>query len=80
MWFQGVKGVSAVKSGIDTVPMVLGLVVAAIISGSTTRRTGYYLPWMYVSVICLAIGAGLMTTFTPKRNHFKWIGYQVLFG
>jgi hypothetical protein len=80
IWFQAVKGVSAVKSGINTIPMVLGLVVAAIISGGSVRRTGHYVPWMYISAVCMAVGAGLITTFKPDTNHSKWIGYQVLFG
>lgn len=80
IWFQAVKGVTAVQSGIDTIPMVLGLVVAAITSGGNVRRTGHYVPWMYFSAVCMAIGAGLITTFEPNTGHSKWIGYQVLFG
>ncbi len=80
IWFQAVKGVSAVKSGIDTIPMVLSLVVGAIFSGGSVRRTGRYVPWMYVSAICMAVGAGLIATFKTDTDHPKWIGYQVLFG
>lgn len=80
IWFQAVKGVSAVKSGIDTIPMVLSLVVGAIFSGGSVRRTGRYVSWMYVSAICMAVGAGLIATFKTNTDHPKWIGYQVLFG
>ena len=80
IWFQAVKGTTAVKSGIDTIPMVLSLTVAAIISGGMVRRTGYYVPPMYFGVICMSVGAGLMTTFTRETGSGKWIGYQVLFG
>jgi hypothetical protein len=80
IWFQAIKGTSAVKSGIDTIPMVLSLVVAAILSGGTVRNTGHYVPFMYLSAICMSIGAGLITTFEPDTNHSKWIGYQVLLG
>lgn len=80
IWFQAVKGTSAVQSGIDTIPMVLSLVVGAMISGATITRTGYYVPWMFVSAILMSIGAGLMTTFTVDTGSPAWIGYQVLFG
>ena len=80
IWFQAVKGVSAVKSGVDTIPMVLSLTVAAIFSGGFVRRTGYYVPPMYLGVTCMAVGAGLMTTFEPGTSSGKWIGYQILFG
>ncbi|CAI7609510.1 unnamed protein product [Penicillium glandicola] len=80
LWFQGVRGTSAVKSGIDTIPMVLALVVGAIISGGIITATGYYVPWMFVAAIFMSTGAGLMTTFKVDTNHAAWIGYQVLFG
>lgn len=80
IWFQAVKGVSAVQSGINTIPMVLSLVVGAIFSGGNVRRTGRYVPWMYLSAICMAVGAGLIVTFKPDTAPPKWIGYQVLFG
>ncbi|KAJ5774689.1 hypothetical protein N7457_009585 [Penicillium paradoxum] len=80
LWFQGVRGTSAVKSGIDTIPMVLALVVGAIMSGSIITATGYYVPWMFVGAILMSTGAGLMTTFELDTNHAAWIGYQVLFG
>ncbi len=80
LWFQGVRGTSAVKSGIDTIPMVLALVMGAIASGGIITATGYYVPWMFVATILMSTGAGLMTTFKLDTNHAAWIGYQVLFG
>ena len=80
IWFQAVKGTSAVKSGIHTIPMVLSLTVAAIFSGGFVRRTGYYIPPMYLGVVFMSVGAGLMTTFNPETSTGKWIGYQILFG
>ncbi|EFQ96766.1 hypothetical protein MGYG_08690 [Nannizzia gypsea CBS 118893] len=80
IWFQAVKGTTAVQSGIDTIPMVLSLVVGSILSGSIITATGHYVPWMYVSTVLMSVGAGLTTTFKPDTNHSAWIGYQVLFG
>jgi MFS family permease len=69
IWFQAVKGVSAVKSGIMSLPLVLGLVAASIMSGIFVSKLGYYNPFMYASVIVMSIGAGLFTTFTTETNH-----------
>ncbi|KAJ5551451.1 Major facilitator superfamily domain general substrate transporter [Penicillium sp. DV-2018c] len=80
LWFQGVRGTTAVKSGIDTIPMVISLVVGSILAGSIITATGYYTPWMFVAAILMSTGAGLMTTFKLDTNHAAWIGYQVLFG
>ncbi|CAM1502003.1 Fc.00g039870.m01.CDS01 [Cosmosporella sp. VM-42] len=80
IWFQAIKGVTAIKSGIDTIPLVLSLVVGAIMSGAIITRTGYYVPWMFVATIFMSVGSGLMTTFKIYTGHSAWIGYQVLFG
>jgi MFS family permease len=80
IWFQAIKGVSAVKSGIDTIPMVLSLVVGTILSGQATSRLGYYTPFAYASVVIMTIGAGLISTWTISTGHSMWIGYEILFG
>lgn len=80
LWFQAVKGVSAIHSGIDTLPMVLALVVGAIMSGSIITATGWYNPWMFASTTFMSIGAGLITTWRVDTGHAKWISYQVIFG
>ncbi|KAF7169101.1 hypothetical protein CNMCM5623_001909 [Aspergillus felis] len=80
IWFQAIKEVSATKSGIMTIPLVLSLVVFSFISGGATTAFGYYVPFMYFGSILSAIGAGLLTTFTTSTGHSQWIGYQVIYG
>lgn len=80
IWFQVIKGASAVKSGIMSLPFVLGLVIMSVSAGILTKKLGYYTPWMILSSVITPIGAGLITTFTPHTGHSAWIGYQALFG
>ncbi|TGO82211.1 hypothetical protein BPOR_0889g00040 [Botrytis porri] len=80
IWFQAVKGDSAVKSGISNIPMVLTLVIVSIISSALVTTIGYYAPLMIVSSVIASIGIGLLTTFKPDTNHAAWIGYQCLAG
>lgn len=80
LWFQAVKGTNAVQSGIDNLPFVLALVVAAIMSGALITRTGWYNPFLFACSILMSIGAGLLTTFQIDTSSPKWIGYQVIFG
>lgn len=80
IWFQAVKGASAVKSGIMNLPMVLTLVLVSIISGIGVTVVGYYAPLMIASSVLMAVGVGLMSTFTPASYHGYWIGYQALAG
>ncbi|KPM34777.1 hypothetical protein AK830_g11797 [Neonectria ditissima] len=80
VWFQVIKGDSAVASGIHLLPMVLSLVVASILTGVLTTRIGYYTPFL-ISGICIAsIGAGMITTFDVDTSVSQWIGYQILYG
>lgn len=80
LWFQSVKGSSAIHSGIMLLPMILSTVVAMILSGILLTRVKYYAPFFWTSSALMSIGAGLLTTFTPSTGHSKWIGYQVIFG
>ena len=80
IWFQAIKGVSAVESGIRNIPMILGLVLISIVIGIIVTVLGYYTPWMIVSSLLMAVGAGLLATFKVETGHAKWIGYQALYG
>ncbi|KAK8168109.1 major facilitator superfamily domain-containing protein [Phyllosticta citrichinensis] len=80
IWFQAIKGVSAVKSGIMNLPMILSLVILSMIAGISITIIGYYVPFMIASSVLMAIGAGLLTTFDVDTSPAKWIGYQILFG
>lgn len=77
---QVIQSVSALKSGIYTLPVVLSLVVASIISGAVTTKIGYYVPAMLISPSMMATGLGLMSTFKPGETSAHWIGYQFLAG
>lgn len=80
IWFQAVKGASAVKSGIMNLPMVLTLVIVSIVAGISVTVIGYYAPFMIGSSVLTAIGVGLMYTFQADSNHSAWIGYQAITG
>jgi hypothetical protein len=74
------QGVSAFKSGIMCLPMILALVIANILSGVGTTVVVYYWPFIYISTIMMSIGAGLITTWEINTGHAMWIGYQVIYG
>ena len=80
IWFQAIDGVSAVKSAIMLLPLILALTIVAPLTGLLVTLVGYYTPFMLASAVFLCIGAGLLTTFTPETQHPAWIGYQVVFG
>jgi len=80
IWFQAVKGASAVQSGIMNLPMLISVVVMSVFAGAAVTVWGYYTPFMLVAVVFTTVGYGLLTTFTPATPSPVWIGYQILAG
>ena len=80
VWFQAIKGDSAIRSGLSTLPLLLSLVVGTIASGAIVAKMGVYKPFMIASAILVPIGAGILSLLKPTTNHSEWIGFQVLFG
>ncbi|OTA03194.1 MFS permease [Trichoderma parareesei] len=78
--FQTTHGISPVRSGIYTLPLVLSLVVAVTTSGILTQRIGYYMPALVIAPCIMAVGEGLLFTFKPTTGSPHWIGYQFLAG
>jgi EmrB/QacA subfamily drug resistance transporter len=64
-WFQVVLGSSATQSGYQILPLVGGLIVAAIASGQIVARTGIYKPIIVGALLLLAGGLFLMTNIRP---------------
>ncbi|KAK3937162.1 MFS general substrate transporter [Diplogelasinospora grovesii] len=80
IWFQAVKGTSAVESGIRNLPLILGLVIVSILAGIGVTVVGYYAPFMVACSVISAVGLGLLTTLTPESGANQWIGYQAMVG
>ncbi|KAL6884239.1 putative aflatoxin efflux pump [Trichoderma longibrachiatum] len=80
LWFQTTHGISPVRSGIYTLPLVLSLVIAVTMSGLITQRIGYYMPALVIAPCIMAVGEGLLFTFKPTTGSPHWIGYQFLAG
>lgn len=74
------KRVSALNSGIYTLPLVLSLVASSLINGVATQKIGYYVPSMLLCPSIMAIGEGLLSTLTRGAPQSHWVGYQFLSG
>lgn len=61
-------------------PAILGLVIVSLLAGGLVTYSGYYTPFMLLSSVLMAVGAGLLSTFETDSNSAKWIGYQFIFG
>ncbi|GIK04535.1 hypothetical protein Aspvir_008618 [Aspergillus viridinutans] len=80
IFFQSVKGSSAMKSGIQLLPLMLATVVSSVVIGGAVTAVGYYTPFLIVSTAIASIGAGLITMYEIDISTGKWIGYQIVLG
>ncbi|CAK5272432.1 unnamed protein product [Mycena citricolor] len=80
IYFQTVHNVSALKSGISTLPLILAVVASSILAGALVTRLGYYAPFMIVSTVVSTVGAGLISTLGVSSGANKWIPYQIIHG
>jgi hypothetical protein len=80
LYFQSVNGVSATKSGIRILPLLLATVLSSVVSGGLITAAGYYTPFLLGGAVLFCIGAGLLSTCTVSTHFAKLLGYQILIG
>ncbi|KAF5678072.1 putative aflatoxin efflux pump AFLT [Fusarium heterosporum] len=80
VYFQSVKNASPFQSGVNLLPSILGVILAAVSTGALVQKIGYYLPFATTSAVLSAIGFGLASTMGPNASTATWAGYQVLIG
>lgn len=80
IYFQSTLDVSAARSGINNLPLVLGASIFTVASGVLITIYGHYVPIMIVGSAISTVGAGLIYTLEQDSGSDKWIGYQALAG
>ncbi|KAI0405258.1 major facilitator superfamily domain-containing protein [Xylaria palmicola] len=80
IYFQAVKGVGPVLSGVYLLPSILSQIIFVLFSGVLISRVGYYLPFAVLAGVGAAIGSGLISTWGPNTSTGMWIGYQIVYG
>jgi hypothetical protein len=80
VYFQVAKGHSATRSGIDILPFMLSIVVAAGCSGGVINATGHFWPFILGSPLLISIGTGLLYTLDANSGSGKETGYQIILG
>ncbi|HEX3264486.1 MAG TPA: MDR family MFS transporter [Candidatus Limnocylindrales bacterium] len=67
-WFQVVKGLSALESGFNLLPLVASLIVGATITGQIAAKTGKYRLVIFGAMVILAGGLFLMTSLKANTE------------
>ena len=80
IYFQAIRDASTFESGLMYLPTAIPFALAILVAGPVTTLIGFYTPVMVIGSILMAIGTGLLTTFSPTTPPSEWISYQILYG
>lgn len=78
VWFQAVKGDSAVHSGVNMIPYMLANALFSLIAGIFVSKNGLFAPPAIIGTAIGTIGCGLLYTLQPNTSTGMWIGYEIL--
>ncbi|MFJ8440255.1 MDR family MFS transporter [Kitasatospora griseola] len=79
-FLQYVDGDSATVSGVRTLPLVLGLLIASIFSGNTVSKTGQYRIFPIVGSLVMALGLYLLSLLKPDTSAWMASLYMFVLG
>lgn len=69
LYLQIVLGFNPTQSGFGTLPMMLGVMLASIVTGQVVARTGKYGIFPITGSATTAAGFGILTAMTPARGY-----------
>jgi hypothetical protein len=78
IYFQAVKGQSAMNSGVDTLPTFAGGLLCALLGGVLLSKTGRYKPLHFIGTIPMIIAFGLFSTMDADTNPAAWAWFQLI--
>jgi len=79
-YLQVVKGASAISSGLQLIPLTLGIVVASAGSGQLVSRTGRYKAFPVVGAALLTVGFWLLTHIQVTTSTAVLSGWMLVIG
>ena len=79
-YLQYVDGDSATISGVRTLPMVIGLLIASVFSGNVVSKTGHYRFFPIVGSLVMGVGLYLLSLMGPGSNAWLESLYMFVLG
>ncbi|KAG0003606.1 hypothetical protein BGZ80_011082 [Entomortierella chlamydospora] len=80
LFFQIVRQETATRSGLEMLPLIVGLLVASISSGFMVSKWGRYRPFIWVGLALSTTGTGLLTLLSEDSSRGMEIGFLFLNG
>ncbi|KAI0513194.1 MFS general substrate transporter [Xylaria bambusicola] len=79
-WFQGVIGISPIRTGVNFIPYLVPQLVSLIIVGAIVKQFGYYVPYMIAGELICVAGQALLTQIHPDSPTLYWAAGLVVSG
>jgi MFS family permease len=79
-YMQLARGKTPTESGLLTIPMIAGLLIASTVIGQVISRTGVWKRYVVTGSILLSIGMGLMGTVRYDTNWFELAVFMFILG
>ncbi|KAK7977948.1 MFS gliotoxin efflux transporter glia [Apiospora saccharicola] len=80
IYFQSVKGDSAIISGVNTLPFLAFFGLGAMLGGTLVGKTRHVQPFQLVSALLMVAGAAQLYDLGITFSTGRWAGVQILFG
>ena len=80
LYLQLVKGATPTESGLQLLPLMVGLMIGAIVSGQLTSRTGKYKIFPVIGTALLVVAFVLLLTIKVTTNYPQLSVYFLLVG
>jgi len=79
-YLQRVQGVSATESGLRMLPLVVGLLATAMLSGMVISKTGRYKIFPVAGSLVMALGLFLLSNLDQHTGFLVTSGYMIVLG
>jgi EmrB/QacA subfamily drug resistance transporter len=80
LMLQLVNGASPTESGLMMLPMVLGMMMATMVAGQVTRKTGHYRTFLMTGTFLMLVGLVYMTGYNADMPYWQISIGMVLIG
>jgi hypothetical protein len=79
-WFQSVRNITPINSGVYLIPYLLPQIVALVVVGALVKFTGHYVPFMLLGELVCIVGTSMLTQLSATTTTVKWAAYLVTTG
>jgi hypothetical protein len=80
IYFQAIRGSSAIRSGVQTLPFIVAVIVSVTISGGFVNSTGIYIPVLLIGTALTGLAGGSLFWLRPTSSQALWCGLQFFAG